>query len=88
MRGFGFVLKAVLAVSMMLAGFAIVAALDQLAEQNASMPMKPELALDTATAEASVEPAPGVAAPEPAVGSRPRRHRSRHRQKQAWPRRQ
>jgi penicillin-insensitive murein endopeptidase len=71
MRGFGFVLKAVLAVSTMLAAFAIVAALDRLSEQNASLPMKPEPALDAAMTEASVESAPGVAAPEPAVETAP-----------------
>ena len=71
MRGFGFVLKAVLAVSTMLAAFAIVAALDRLSEQNVSLPMKPEPALDAAMTEASVEPAPGIAAPEPAVETAP-----------------
>ena len=71
MRGFGFVLKAVLAVSIMLAAFAIVGALDWLAEQEASMPMKPEPALDAAKTEASVAPALGVAALEPAVEAAP-----------------
>ena len=68
MRGFVFVLKAVLAVSTMLAGFAIVVALDRLSEQNASMRIKPEPALDAATTDASVEPAP---APELAVETAP-----------------
>ena len=63
MRGFGFVLKAVLAVCAMLAAFAIVAGLDRLAEQNASMIEKPEPLLDAANTEPSAAPAPGVAAP-------------------------
>jgi len=71
MRGFGFVLKAVLAVSIMLAAFAIVGAPDWLAGQEASMTMKPEAALDAANTGPSLTPAPGVAAPEPAVEAAP-----------------
>ncbi len=71
MRGFGFVLKAVLAVSTMLAAFAVVAAVDRLAEQEASIPMKPEPAWEAAKTEASAPPAPGVAALEPALETAP-----------------
>ena len=52
MLGFGFILKAVLAVSIMLAALALAGAPDWLAEQETSMPMKPEPALDAAKTEA------------------------------------
>jgi len=67
MRGFGFVLKAVLAVSILLAVFAIVGGLDWLAEREASMPIKPEPILDAAEHKAPLMSAPSVATPEPAL---------------------
>jgi penicillin-insensitive murein endopeptidase len=66
MRGFGFVLKAVLAVSIMLAALALVGAPDWVAEQEASMPVKPEPAFNAAKTEASEVPSPVVTTPEPA----------------------
>ncbi len=71
MRGFGFVLKAVLAVSLVLAAFAAVGALDWLAEQEASAPMQPEPALHAAATEPWLEPASGAAAPVPSVETAP-----------------
>jgi penicillin-insensitive murein DD-endopeptidase len=71
MRGFGFVLRAVLAVSIMFAALALVGASDWLAEQEASMPMKPEAALDAAKTEASVAPSPVATTSEPAVEAAP-----------------
>ncbi len=62
MRGLGFVLKAVLAVSTMLALFAIVGGLDWLVEQKM---------LSDEQAEASAAATPGVAALEPAVQAPP-----------------
>ena len=71
MLGFGFILKAVLAVSIMLAALALVGAPDWLAEQEASMPMKPEPALDAAKTEAPAAPSPAVTTPEPVVETAP-----------------
>ena len=71
MLGFGFILKAVLAVSIMLAALALIGAPDWLAEQEASMPMKPEPALDAAKTEASAAPSPAVTTPEPVVETAP-----------------
>ncbi|MGA9266577.1 MAG: penicillin-insensitive murein endopeptidase [Rhodomicrobium sp.] len=71
MLGFGFILKAVLAVSIMLAALALVGAPDWLAEQETSMPMKPEPALDAAKTEASAAPSPAVTTPEPVVETAP-----------------
>ncbi len=71
MLGFGFILKAVLAVSIMLAALALAGAPDWLAEQEASMAMKPEPALDAAKTEAPVAPSPAVTTPEPVVETAP-----------------
>ena len=71
MLGFGFILKAVLAVSVMLAALALVGAPDWLAGQEASMLMKPERALDAREAEAPAASSPAVTTPEPVVETAP-----------------
>ena len=67
MRGFGLVLKAVLAVSITLAVFAIVGGLDWLAEREASMRINPEPIMDVAEHTAPPMSAPSVAPPDPAL---------------------
>ena len=69
MRGFGFILKAVAAVSIMLTGFAVVGGLDRLAERETPVPSQPNPIMDAAKVEVEAPPAaaPRLAAPEPAV---------------------
>ena len=69
MRGFGFILKAVAAVSIMLTGFAVVGGLDRLAERETPVPTQPNPIMDAAKVEVEAPPAaaPRLAAPEPAV---------------------
>ena len=79
MLGFGFILKAVLAVSIMLAALALVGAPDWLAEQETSMPMKPEPALDAERLK--LRRRPRLPLQLLSLWSRLRRRRSRHRQR-------
>lgn len=67
MRGFGIVLTIVLAISFLLAVFAIFGGADWLAEREASISVKPAYELTDVRAEAPPEAAPSVATLEPAV---------------------
>ena len=71
MRGFGIVLTIVLAISCLLAVFAIFGGTDWLAEHEASIPVQPERKLAEVKAEASLAAAPRIATPEPKVEARP-----------------